>query len=236
MENLNLEESSGSTDIVTSKKLKNILKKDLVTTCGDVSKNLEDAWRSGLKWYREEEAKYVSEASHCTQNKYHMCVIINNASEETDNENNPATNPKPGVNRRADRETRQAAVGREKVHLSGEEWRMIKAAINHGAAIPAYLRREVLMGYQYALHQQKKQLLRERSEIWRMHELAVQQVKYRRRNTTMHHTLVEVDTMDPIKKRQNNETKKVTRKTSTQHSYQSTKLEISYQRHPKKLW
>jgi hypothetical protein len=46
---------------------------------------------------------------------------------------------------------------------------MIKAAVNHGAAIPAYSRREVLMGYQYALHQQKKQLLRERSEIRRRH-------------------------------------------------------------------
>jgi hypothetical protein len=29
---------------------------------------------------------------------------------------------------------------------------MIKAAVNHGAAIPADSRREVLMGYQYALH------------------------------------------------------------------------------------
>jgi hypothetical protein len=33
-------------------------------------------------------------------------------------------------------------------------------------------RREVLMGYQYALHQQKKQLLREISEIRRRHESA----------------------------------------------------------------
>jgi hypothetical protein len=32
--------------------------------------------------------------------------------------------------------------------------------------------REVLMGYQYALHQQKKQLLRKKSEIRRRHESA----------------------------------------------------------------
>jgi hypothetical protein len=38
MENLDLEESSGSTDTITSKKLDNILKKDIVTTYGDVSK------------------------------------------------------------------------------------------------------------------------------------------------------------------------------------------------------
>jgi hypothetical protein len=146
----------GSTDTRTSKKLDKILKRDLVTTCGDVSKNSEDTWRSRLKLYIEEEAKY--EAIQCTKNKYQMCVIINDASKETNNENNPATNPKQGVNRRADGETRQAA-GREKVHLSGEEWRMIKTAVNHGAAIPADSRREVLMGYQYALYQQKKQLL-----------------------------------------------------------------------------
>jgi hypothetical protein len=49
---------------------------------------------------------------------------------------------------------------------------MIKEAVNHGATIPADSRREVLMGYQYALHQQKKQFLRERSEIRRRHESA----------------------------------------------------------------
>jgi hypothetical protein len=48
---------------------------------------------------------------------------------------------------------------REKVHLTATEWQMIKAAVNHGAMIPANSMREVLMGYQYALHQQKKRLL-----------------------------------------------------------------------------
>jgi hypothetical protein len=49
---------------------------------------------------------------------------------------------------------------------------MIKAAVNHDAAILADSRREVLMGYQYALHQQKKQLIQERNEIRRRHESA----------------------------------------------------------------
>jgi hypothetical protein len=48
---------------------------------------------------------------------------------------------------------------REKVYLLAEEWWMIKAAVNHGAAIPEDSRREVLMGYQYALHQENKQLV-----------------------------------------------------------------------------
>jgi hypothetical protein len=42
---------------------------------------------------------------------------------------------------------------------------MIKAVVNHGVAIPTNSMREVLMGYQYAPHQQRKRLLREKSEI-----------------------------------------------------------------------
>jgi hypothetical protein len=88
-----------------------------------------------------------------------VCIIINDTSKEVDNEYNPVINPKQGANHRADGQTESAAVGREKVHLSGEEWHMIKAAVNHVAALPADSRREVLMGYQYALHQLKKQFL-----------------------------------------------------------------------------
>jgi hypothetical protein len=45
-----------------------------------------------------------------------------------------------------------AVADREKVYLSGEEWWVIKAVVNHGATMLADSRREVLMGYQYALH------------------------------------------------------------------------------------
>jgi hypothetical protein len=44
------------------------------------------------------------------------------------------------------------------------------SAINHGTEIPADSRREVLMGYQYALHQHKKKLLEEKSELRRRQE------------------------------------------------------------------
>jgi hypothetical protein len=100
-------------------------------------------------------------------------VIISDTSEEVDNENNPVINPhnlERGANYREEGET----APREKVHLSAEEWRMIKAAVHRGAVIPADSRREVLMGYQYALQQQKKQLLQEKSEIRRMHESAIE--------------------------------------------------------------
>jgi hypothetical protein len=44
---------------------------------------------------------------------------------------------------------------------------MIMSAINHGTDVPAYSRREVLMGYQYALHQHRKKLRQERDMIMR---------------------------------------------------------------------
>jgi hypothetical protein len=59
---------------------------------------------------------------------------------------------------------------KEKVYVSAREWRMIISAINHATGIPADSRREVLMGYQYALHQHKKKLLEEKSELRRSQE------------------------------------------------------------------
>jgi hypothetical protein len=44
------------------------------------------------------------------------------------------------------------------------------SAINHSTGIPMDSRREVLMGYQYALHQHKKKLLEEKSELRRSQE------------------------------------------------------------------
>jgi hypothetical protein len=41
------------------------------------------------------------------------------------------------------------------------------SAINHGTEVPADSRREVLMGYQYALHQRRKKLRDERDMFMR---------------------------------------------------------------------
>jgi hypothetical protein len=51
----------------------------------------------------------------------------------------------------------------------------------------------------------------------------------------MRHTLVEVETADPIEERQNDKTKETIRETLTRHFYQSTKSGISYQKQPKQL-
>jgi hypothetical protein len=44
------------------------------------------------------------------------------------------------------------------------------SAINHGTEVLANSRREVLMGYQYALHQHKKKLREEKEEFRRSQE------------------------------------------------------------------
>jgi hypothetical protein len=69
-----------------------------------------------------------------------MYVIIHDTSKEIDNENNPMINPhnlERGSNHRADGETESVVADREKVYLSAEEWRMIKAVVNHGTSILA---------------------------------------------------------------------------------------------------
>jgi hypothetical protein len=44
------------------------------------------------------------------------------------------------------------------------------SAINHGTEVPANSRREVLMGYHYALHQHKKKSREEKDELRRSQE------------------------------------------------------------------
>jgi hypothetical protein len=44
------------------------------------------------------------------------------------------------------------------------------SAINNGTEVPANSRREVLMGYQYALHQHKKKPREEKDELRRSQE------------------------------------------------------------------
>jgi hypothetical protein len=81
-------------------------------------------------------------------------IIINDTSEEFDDDNNPIINPQHlqwGANHMAEGETKEIIVAREKVHLTTVEWETIKEAVNHGAVILLNSIREVLMGYQFAL-------------------------------------------------------------------------------------
>jgi hypothetical protein len=94
-------------------------------------------------------------------------AIIGDNSEEFDN-NNPVLSPgniTRGANHLAEGDTAYSLATRAKVRLSADEWKTIKAAVDNGATIPIDTSKEVLLGYHYALHQQSRQLERERSEI-----------------------------------------------------------------------
>jgi hypothetical protein len=102
---------------------------------------------------------------------HQLCVIITEAAEE---ENNHAGNEEVDMQVDKIRSTGSLFPSsgngkkeKEEVHVSAREWRMIMTAINHGTDVPADSRREVLMGYQYALHQRKKKLRQERDMIMR---------------------------------------------------------------------
>jgi hypothetical protein len=86
-----------------------------------------------------------------------VCAIINKTSEEFGDNNIPLINPQniqQGARHMTEGETKETVAARVKVWLTSAEWETIKAAANHGAVIPPESTREVLMGYQYALHQQ----------------------------------------------------------------------------------
>jgi hypothetical protein len=89
----------------------------------------------------------ASGSSGVSRSIHQLSVIITEAAEE---ENNHAGNEE--VDMQVDKIRSNGKKEKEKVHVLAGEWRMIMIAINHGTDVPADSRREVLMGYQYALH------------------------------------------------------------------------------------
>jgi hypothetical protein len=97
-------------------------------------------------------------------------AIINDTSEELVDNNNPIINPenvRKGANHMEEGDTVETVVARVKIQLTIAKWETIRAAVDNGAAMPVDARREVLLGYHYALHQQAHQLEKEKSEIRR---------------------------------------------------------------------
>jgi hypothetical protein len=104
----------------------------------------------------------TSRSSSASRSKHHLCVIITEAAEE---ENNHFGNKE--VDMQIDKIRSNSKKEKEKVHVSAGEWRMIMTAVNHETDVPTDSRGEVLMGYQYALHQYRKKLRQERDMIMR---------------------------------------------------------------------
>jgi hypothetical protein len=104
---------------------------------------------------------FASGSSGVSRSIHQLCVIITEAAEE----NNHADNEE--VDMQVDKLRSNGKKEKEKVNVSAGEWRMIMSAINLGTDIPADSRREVLMGYQYALHQRRKKLREEKDMFMR---------------------------------------------------------------------
>jgi hypothetical protein len=61
---------------------------------------------------------------------HQLCVIITEAEEENNNEESKK------VDGQVDKIKEHNKKEKEKVHVSADEWRMIKSAINHGTEVP----------------------------------------------------------------------------------------------------
>jgi hypothetical protein len=99
---------------------------------------------------------FIAGNSDISKRVEQLCVIITEAEEKNNIEGSK------GVDRQVDKIKENNKKEKEKVHVSAGEWRIIMSAINHGTEVPKGSRREVLMGYQYALHQHRKKLREER--------------------------------------------------------------------------
>jgi hypothetical protein len=107
---------------------------------------------------------FVTRSGGVSRNIHQLCVIITEAAEENDHADNGA------INAKVDKSRSNSKKEKEKIYVSTGEWRIIMSAINHGTEVPANSRREVLMGYQYALHQHKKRPREEKDNIRRSRE------------------------------------------------------------------
>jgi hypothetical protein len=106
----------------------------------------------------------ASKSSGVSRSVHQLCVLITEAAEENGREDSAE------INMQVDKSKSNGKKEKEKIHVSNGEWRIIMSAINHGTEVPANSRREVLMGYQYALHPHRKKLRKEKDELRRSQE------------------------------------------------------------------
>jgi hypothetical protein len=121
---------------------------------------------SGLELHNNEETIFSSDTNHNISIQHQVYMIIDKTSEESDDNNNPIINLQNlgrGTKYRTKGDTDATIAARVTVRLTAVEWETIKAAVNYGGVLDSS--RNILMGYEYALHRHGKRLQQERSEI-----------------------------------------------------------------------
>jgi hypothetical protein len=119
-------------------------------------------------------------SSGVSRSIHQLCVIITEEAEENGHADNAE------VDAQVDKSRSNGKKEKEKIHVSNGEWRIIMSAINHGTEVPANSRREVLMGYQYALHQHRKKLREKKTSSGEAKKITACQVEHIGTNTTTH--------------------------------------------------
>jgi hypothetical protein len=113
-----------------------------------------------------------------------------------------------------------------------EEWNTIKAAVEHGTAIPIDASQNLLLGYHYTLQKQSRQLEKERSEIRRRRDSAIEASAATRHIRTAEGTAG----TDQELKTSSTEIGETSLETLTHPSYRPMSKATLYQRHPKQHW
>jgi hypothetical protein len=132
--------------------------KDFMICCSSISDKSIDTWKTGLELHDDNQTTLSSYSSKF-ENQYQILAIIGDNLEEFDDNNNQVLNPTNvtrGANHLVEGDTADSLTNRAKIRLSADEWNTIKAAIEHGVAIPVDESKEVLLGYHYALQRQSR--------------------------------------------------------------------------------
>jgi hypothetical protein len=126
---------------------------DFMICCDDISEKSTDTWKTGLELHEDNQTT-LSSCSSKFDNQYQVLTIVGDNSEEFDDNNNLVLNPANitrGANHVAEGDTADSLANRAKIRLSAEEWNTIKAAVEHGVAIPIDASKNILLGYHYTL-------------------------------------------------------------------------------------
>jgi hypothetical protein len=135
--------------------------KDMIEMFEEFNKTQGKLDKEAATKTRDSSMDFTIESSGIPKTVHQLCVIITEVAEEGNHEGSKE------VDLQVEKSRSSSKKEKEKIHVSAGEWRIIMTAINHGTEVPADSRREVLMGYQYALHQRKKKLREEREMFMR---------------------------------------------------------------------
>jgi hypothetical protein len=148
---------------------------DLIICHDDISDKSTDTWKTGLELSEDDDSIILSFNNKIGKQCQVLAIVGDNSKEFNEN-NNPVLNLANigrEANHLAEGQTADSHITSEKIRLSANEWRVIRAAVEHGTPIPSNSSKDMLLGYHYTLRQQAKQLAKEKIEIQQRKDSAI---------------------------------------------------------------